>query len=180
MAEEPKLGTLRYQAQTWPLRDGDFAWLIRIHKRVQFKRSKRVGWKSLGWVSDKGGRAPTRLEAQRAARAAIGAIDREHHRLVQEIIASDTGKPADRHEAFYARREELRREALAATPDPVWTLRSIRQELDEIDSELKRMDARGRDNWCWADVQDEKRLLARAEALEDRRRRINLGEPDRG
>lgn len=62
----------------------------------------------------------------------------------------------------------------------IWTLRSIRQELDEIDSELKRMDARGRDNWCWADVQDEKRLLARADALEDRRRRINLGEPDRG
>jgi hypothetical protein len=52
MNEEIPLGTLRYSISCWQESYGNKRWsyVIRAYKRVCFKRSKRIGWRNLGFV----------------------------------------------------------------------------------------------------------------------------------
>jgi hypothetical protein len=49
------MNTIRYSVQTWQNSYGERRWhfTIKKHMRVTFKRSKREGWRWLGFVSVK-------------------------------------------------------------------------------------------------------------------------------
>jgi hypothetical protein len=103
MTSEPKIGAYRYSVITWQTHTGEWAWMIKLAERVRFKSSKRVGWRGRGFAPDGGG-APTRLEAQRAGRAAV--------QKIKERWLPAGQRPARTNDEFYVRREVLRREAL--------------------------------------------------------------------
>lgn len=70
LAEIP-LGAIRLAAQICPTDRGDGPrWQIYIRRyvRTRFKRSKRIGWRWLGWEQDCFPKCVTRVEALRIAR----------------------------------------------------------------------------------------------------------------
>jgi hypothetical protein len=77
-ATNTKLGDIRYSVQCWQERNGKFAALIKVSKRVRFQRSQRVGWKSMGWTTHTFPRFDTRKEAQEAAAAIIKTLKKDN------------------------------------------------------------------------------------------------------